>query len=192
MTNDIIQQAEFVDPQRAINALPWPDSSLIYLEKVITGWLPPDSLQAPQLTFFDPNTDFKAWERGRIFCTDFELRWEKVTDKFRLVYVGKPMTIEGFSLATDMLDLAPTKTEKRSYYLWGRRVAQDNLEKVGLKHEPKGIGIFIEMRVNAHLYYPVQHEKTNRIKLKVCQYRHQETGQIMYHRYQELEEELSK
>lgn len=187
--NDIIQYAELDNPQKSIDVLNWPDSTLMYLEKMITGWLSPDLPHAPQVAFFDPDTEFREWERGRVFCADFELRWEKVEEKFQMVYVGNPITLDGF---TQAIDLAQTQAESTTYYLWGRRVAKEDLGKIGVAHEPESHGIFIQMRVPTHLYYPVQHEKTNRVKLKVCHYRHQETGQILYHRYLGLEEEFNE
>ena len=26
---------------------------------------------------YDPNTDWQAWARGRVFCSTWELRWER-------------------------------------------------------------------------------------------------------------------
>jgi len=183
---DIIQQAELDNPQSALEALIWPPLSYMYLEKVVSSWLSSPTSQAPCLTRFDSHTNLSDWQRGRIFCADCELRWEKLGDKFQAVYIGQPVTLPNFKSGN--IDLTQTNCQEESYYLWGRRVAENDLEKIGVKTKPPGMGLFIEMRVAQRLQYPIQDNKTQRVKLKVCHYCHKETGQIIYHRYYGLEE----
>jgi len=183
---DIIQQAVLDTPQKAIEALTWPKLSYMYLETIVNNWLPLDSRQSPCLTTLDVKQNFSEWERGRVFCPEFELRWEKQRDKFQLVYVGTAVNLPNFSLAE--IDLPITQRDPISYYLWGRRVAQGDLQKIGLQSEPPGIGLFIEMRVAQRLQYPIQNNDTQRVKLNVYHYSDKTTGQVVYHRYYGLEE----
>ena len=184
---DTIQWARLEDPSPAVQAIIWPEPSYMYLERVPDAWLNEDERRnGLRLEVLDPATPFGEWERGRIFCEAFEVRWEKLDGRFQTVYVGPPVGVPGFSPA-DEVDLAATDSGTCRYYLWGNRVPDDKLPILGAD-KPPNAEVFIEFRVPRVLHYPVSSD-ARRVKLKVCEYVDPTTGATVYHRFQGLEEE---
>lgn len=186
--NDIIQWASLSDLTPTITNLAWPDPSYIYLERVPGSWL--DDSQRKNgicLEKFDPTTSFTNWERGRVFCETFELRWEKQDAVFQTVYVGPPIALLGFTLATELDLNGKQARQPRYYYLWGNRVPANQLADVGETKKP-GSEVFIEFQVPRVLRYPVS-TQANRVKLKVCEYFEPFSGTLIHSRFQGLEEE---
>ncbi|NLC58660.1 MAG: hypothetical protein GX774_17645 [Armatimonadetes bacterium] len=67
---------------------------------------------------YDPNTDWQAWARGRVFCSTWELRWEEG----RASYLGAPTPLPGFEEGPS---LDGCSRREHSYYLWGSRDRKD-------------------------------------------------------------------
>jgi hypothetical protein len=162
----------------------------MYLERVPNAWLTePERENGIRLEKFDAATDFAAWERGRIFCEAFELRWEKVDGAFHLVYAGAPVELDHFRPAE--VTLTPEEDEGErdgAYHLWGKRVAADKLDLVGAEEED-GYAPFVEGKVSRVLYYPVSPaDHKQRIKLTVREYVDPEDGRVIYYRFRGIEE----
>lgn len=184
--NDIIQWARTNDLTSAVVALTWPDPSYMYLERVPYAWLSEAEIESGlRLEKLDLAENWNTWERGRLFCKDFELRWEKLDGAFQAVYVGPPADLPGF-VPTDELSLDDKTVETRSYWLWGKRVPDDALTTVGAEKRP-GQNVFVEFIVPRLLYYPVS-DAAQRVKLRVCQYIDPESGALVYYRFCGLEE----
>ena len=184
---DTIQWARLDDPSPAVSTLTWPSGiSYMYLERVPDAWLTEAERQnGLRLEKFDSATPFDEWERGRIFCDAFELRWEKSDGVFQVVYVGPAVTLPGFAPA-DELDLSATRPQTRSYFLWGQHVSDNQLETIGA-HKQENLEVFIEPKVPRLLHYPVSPE-AKRVKLRVCEYIALNSGERCYYRFQGLEE----
>src|SRR5258708_21755 len=72
---EFIQSCAMVDLAATIKMLP--PAMWMFLERVPSRWLEPaEQADGIRLTAFDPNTDWSPWQRGRVFCKDWELRWE--------------------------------------------------------------------------------------------------------------------
>ena len=184
--SNTIYRAQVNDIEPAITSQRWPDPSYMYLERVPTVWLSDDEIAAGlRLEHLDTTTPFHEWERGRIFCADSELRWEKVDGTFWMVYVGPEPAPPGFALA-DELDLSHTTAQPRSYYLWGTHVSADKLEEIGTQARPES-ELFIEFRIPRLLYYPVS-KHVKQVKLHVIEYLDPHTGNLLYYRFSSLEE----
>jgi hypothetical protein len=185
---DSIQWARLADLS-IVSTLPWPlDASCMYLERIPDAWLDePERRNGLRLEKFDASIAFSEWERGRVFCDSFELRWEKLNDAFQVVYVGVPIEIPGFAPADEM-DLNATTRQMRSYILWGRRLPDDQLETVG-RSKSADSNVFIEPRVPRVLCYPVS-DRSWQVKIKVCEYVDPISGEMLYYRFQGLEEVL--
>jgi hypothetical protein len=183
---DIIQWARTADLAPAVAALAWPDPSYMLLERVPYAWLTEAEIEKGlRLEKFNPAENWNGWERGRLFCADFELRWEMLDGAFQAVYVGPPVDLSGFAHA-DELDLSDTAVETHSYWLWGNRVPDADLETIGaVKRDDQHA--FIEFVVPRVLHYPVS-DAAQRVKLCVHQYIDQNNGALAYYRFCGLEE----
>jgi hypothetical protein len=158
----------------------------MYLERVPDRWLTDEERRdGLRLEEFAPEADLNVWERGRIFCADFELRWEWLDGAFQAVYVGSPTELPGFT-PTDDLNLDDTTPREQSYMLWGNRVPDDQLETVGVELS-KGQPTFIEFQVPRVLHYPVS-ERAQRVRLRVREYVDPGSGARCYYRFLGLEE----
>ncbi len=182
--SDIIQWARLDDPSPAVAALDWPDASYMYLERVPATWLVEaerqDGLRLEKLAA----APFQEWERGRVFCQAFELRWEKLDGAFQIVYVGPDTALPGFTPAA--LDLSHAKLEPHAYFMWGSRVPVDRLDEVGAQAQP-GLELFIEFQTPRLLRYPVP-SQAGRVKLQVVEYHDPASGCRLYYRFCGLEE----
>jgi hypothetical protein len=183
---DVIQWARIETLETAIAALEPLDACYMYLERVPDEWLTgEDRRDGLRLEKFDPDEDFDRWERGRIFCADFELRWERLDGAFQAVYVGAPAELPGFAPSAD-LNLDDKTLEERSYMLWGNRVPDDQLETVGTE-EREGQPAFIEFQVPRVFYYPAS-DQAQRVRLQVREYVEPDSGARCYYRFLGLEE----
>lgn len=146
-------------------ALPVPVNALMFLEHIPSVYLEDaESQKGIMLTHYDAATDFTAWERGRIFCSDWELRW----DQPRVTYTGTPQSLGNLE---QTLDLRPYTKREASYYLWGRR------------EQP---GRFIELQIPRVLHYPVEAKEKGRVKLRVAEWV-DDAGELVTSRLVDLE-----
>ena len=184
--DDVILWAKLIDLSPTVASLSWPEDSYMYLERIPTVWLTKDERKnGLRLERFNPDMGWNTWERGRLFCESFELRWEKQAGVFWVVYVGASVDLPGFALA-DELDLSAAHSQPRSYYLWGSRVPGEQLKIIGAKRRP-GSEVFVEFKAPRVLYYPVS-ERAKKVALKVCEYFDSASGALLYYRFQQLEE----
>lgn len=186
---DVILCAQLDDPTPAVRALEWPDSgSYMYLEQVPLNWVnAPDMEEGLSFRRLEPNLDFQYWERARLFCQNWELRWEKQDGLFWCIYVGSGRELPDFERATE-LDLSIAEpVSKSSYYLWGLQLSEDDLNIAGAESRPD-TQVFLELRVPRLLRYPVS-SSARRVKLVICEYIDPASGQMLYHRYHSLQQE---
>ena len=184
--SEIIQRARTADLVPAVTALAWPDPSYMLLERVPHAWLTEAEIEnGLRLEKLDLTENWNRWERGRLFCADFELRWEKLDGAFQAIYVGPPVNLPGFAPA-DELTLDDKTIEIHSYWLWGKRVPDDKLATVGARRYP-GQNVFLEFVIPRLLYYPVS-DAAQQVKLRVCQYIDPKSGALAYYRFCGLEE----
>lgn len=184
--SEIIQWARLDDLSATVSALTWPEASYMYLERVLYRLLiAPAPDQTLCLAHFDAKTsfDFNEWERGRLFCTDFELRWEKQDGAFQTVYVGQAIKLPAFEQADE---LKWQESRSKSYYLWGKRVSNKDLQTIGAQREADS-ELFVALRIPRILRYPVS-PKANYAKLLIREYL--DSGEkVVYYRFEGLEEE---
>lgn len=188
MVTDIIQWARVTDLTVVVDALTWPNPSYMYLERVPERWLTKDERDAGlRLEKLDPDTPFNTWERGRLFCHEFELRWEKIDGAFQTVYVGAAVDLADFQRAEEP-DISTIEPATRHYFLWGERTPANQLDAIGATARDDA-AVFLELIVSRVLYYPVSdEERNNRVRLQVCEYIDPHSGERLYYRFQDLEE----
>ena len=183
---DIIQWARLEALSPTVTALTWPSPSYMYLEQVPDRWLSrAEREEGLRLEKLDLAISFEAWERGRLFCETFELRWEKSDGAFQVVYVGPAADLAGLVPADD-LDLNRAERQERRYDLWGTRVPDDQHETVGATTKT-GQAVFAALKIPRLLYYPVS-DQAARVRLRVCTYLDPDTGALWYYRFKGLEE----
>jgi hypothetical protein len=124
-----------------------------------------------------------TYTSGRIFYKDFELRWEKQDGKIQAVYLGAERSIPSLEF---VCSLPEPKT--RHYYLFGELLTPKQLERIGIAPAaPDSGNYYAEVRIPRLLRYPAP-EGARRVRLAVCEYSNETTGNLEWFRFQGLEE----
>lgn len=179
-----ISWARCQDITACIHSIPWPEDAIMVLERVPEIWLTEQERELGiQIRLYDAKIEFNLWERGRIFCEAFELRWEKMDGQFHVVLCGEPLPIENFSTVKE-INLSEIKQRHQAYYLWGKKLTKDELVLVG---SPSTEHVFLEMQIPRILKYPVS-SQAQRVRVKVCEYFQPDNGKLVYYRFLGLEE----
>lgn len=182
---EYIQWARLADPSAAISALSWPDVAYMYLERIPERWLSlPEIANGVRFVTLDLKTPFQEWEHGRVFCSDFELRWEKMEGQFQTVLVGKAPMLTGFAHAIEP-DLEAADRQTQYYLLWGQRVPEGEVEILGAQHKDDS-QVFLEMRIPRVLRYPVP-DTARQARLVVREYFDRLNGDLLYYRFTDVE-----
>ena len=128
---------------------------------------------------------FNAWEQGRIFHNNFELRWERNRgDIFSFIYIGESKVFP----MVETKSLSDFEVQDESYYLWGEKMTSVTLKQL---NQPKATNLFLELQIPRLLRYPVSNRSGKfRVKLSVRHYLHRETGMLEFYRFCRLEEVL--
>lgn len=186
---DTIACAQLNDPAQAIAALPWPPASFVYLERVPGGWLSAEEAAgAVCLAELDPALPFAAYERGRVFCSEFELRWEKVDGSFAAVLAGAVSHSAPFTPAVEP-GLAAAQVCDTAYPLWGSPLPAEvlaALDPVIAGSGPANSRPFLELRIPRVLWYPVGPD-ANRVQIRVREYYDSDSGELLYYRFVSVE-----
>ncbi len=166
-----------------VKALNCPPESLMMLERVPSSFLSDDEREKGIcLRVYDANENFEAWEQGRIFHNDFELRWEKQDGAFSTVYIGAEKTLS----MPNVKPLSGFEIQDDSYYLWGEKMTADTLTLIA---QPETANLFLELQIPRLLSYPVSNRNARfRVKLSVQHYLNLETGELEFYRFRHLEE----
>jgi hypothetical protein len=141
-----------------------PADAVMFLERLPDRWMNREEIaDGIRLDIYDAAINLTQWERGRVFCEQWELRWEGE----RAIYTGAPALLTNFVAGPD---LSQSVRQETSYYLWGKRQGQR----------------FIELQVARILSYPVT--AGNRVKLRVVEW-FEDAGELIASRFIGLEEE---
>jgi len=129
-----------------------------------------------------PYEIYAQYTFGRIFHSDFELRWQHESDKVRIMYIGTERTIPFLHVMRHI------KLEKRSeqqcYYLFGERLGDEQLKNIG---KPAVKDDFAEARIPRLLHYPLKGHGRY-AQLVVQEYLDAETKQVALHRFVTVKE----
>jgi hypothetical protein len=130
----------------------------------------------------EPETRLSNYTSGRIFTPEYELRWERQDGKFQVVYVGQERSQ---LLPEAETEINTTSFRTTHYYLFGRRLDDNDVAKIG---PPAEIGDFAELRIPRLLRYPElpNAPRAQRLRLAVREYI-DETGQVQLFRFLDLE-----
>ncbi len=126
---------------------------------------------------FEPfalNQSFLAvTDQGRIFSSEGELKWRRVGNHMRLVYLGNPVQVEGFT--DDSAELESLKPDQYDLILWGIRTDTKNE--------------WIEQQVPHRFDYPVTGEPISRGRVALVVEQWLDTGGLpRFSRYHHIKE----
>lgn len=179
-----IRWARLADLSPAVEAFPSRTETYLMVERLPQEWLD-EAARETGLRFehFDPTKPFESynqWERGRIFNTDGELRWEKIGAEFHTVFVGDDGIALPDGFRKDPL-LANAEQNTRQLYLWGKRLEAQALQAMG--RQPTDI-VFAEfVSGNIVTEYPAP-DSQGRVQVRVIEYLHPHTRERLYYRFQ--------
>lgn len=152
-----------------VNNGQWPEKSILMA-------FYPDSFKFK--TIGSDNVLSSDTEEGRIFWPEGELRWRKIEQGMRVVYIGDdtpPLDLDNFS--TEMDGLQP---EKEEFFLWGIRTD---------KNKEEDDDEWIEQQVPHRFVYPVSGEEYSRGRVKLIVEKWVDnSGFARFSRYHSLEE----
>ena len=173
--------AENVRP--IVNTLDCPSESLMMLERIPNAFLSDDEQKnGICLQVYNVSENLEAWERGRIFHNNFELRWEKQDCVFVIVYIGEPTELP--MLHTE--SLSEFEPQDETYYLWGERMSADTFKAID---QPEATNLFLELQIPRLLLYPVKSRGGKlRVKISARHYLNSETSHLEFCRFLHLEE----
>ncbi len=140
--------------------------------------------QRQQLLHFAPFEsafDLTHYTSGRIFHEEGELRWEKQASAWQVVYTGQEQYRPAFKV-TASIELDARSSTERRYYLFGKRLAITEVQRIG---PPAQAGDFAEVRIPRLLRYPDESGKT-RVKLVVREYSDPASGAGVASRFVKL------
>lgn len=100
---------------RLLESHPWAQDALLMTFTAI---------EARFSRFAFDSTFLSQTEQGRIFCPLGELRWRRVEQYFRVVYLGEPPVPENLSDASH--ELEGLSQDRRQFLLWGERTDTAN------------------------------------------------------------------
>ena len=166
-----------------VQALDCPSGALMMLERVPITFLSNDKREnGICLRKYEASENFSAWEQGRIFHNNFELRWEQQSEAFTITYIGQPKKLP----LPNIKSLLDFETQDESYYLWGEKLTTDSLKKIG---QPTTMNLFLELQIPRLLNYPASNQnKKFRVKLSTRHYLNLVTGTLEFYRFRHLEE----
>jgi hypothetical protein len=160
--------------------------TFILLEAQARGIIKPEDRQN-MLRFetFDPKFTIPPYTSGRVFHRYAELRWEAVASTVRIVFSGASTYLP------ELLNTQETVTSEvldgfnpaiRSYFLYGKRLDNGQLERIG---PPAEEGDFAEVRIPRLLRYPrlAPDPKADYLQLVVCEYIAPATGTSFAYRF---------
>ena len=181
-----------------IAGCPFPPEALVLVEHFPEYVIDDRSRPQDLLRFihYIPEFSFASYTSGRIFHSDGELRWEKQGAMMRVVYHFTPDTSVGPAPGSELFsavlqrhglreknqELAHLVLQEKAYSLFGERLKQDDLQKMGL---PTDQVIFAQVRIPRILDYPVEYGLY--VNLLVREYLDPSTGQTALYRFKDLQ-----
>jgi hypothetical protein len=197
MTEEMLYTGFANDIKALVDACEFPQDAFVLVERLPSSLVADMREERQDLLRFarlGDGIDMARYATGRIFSQDFELRWEKEGERYKVVYLGTP---EYFDAARQHADLHPDSDtlsklrpsqKPRRYYLFGEYLDEGRLSEMGIAPEP-GTACYAEVRIPRLLRYPELPEKPRRVQLAVREYNDEATGRVQLFRFQGLEAE---
>ena len=151
-------------------------------------------LQLVRLNNIPDPAELTNFTSGRVFDRDFELRWERVSGKIQVVFLGTKTVYQDTlhaipELRQDKKALQNLTSHSRYYYLFGLLLDADDRERMGIQ-AVEGEEYYAEVRIPRLLRYPDlkpdSSQKAQRVQLAVEEYTDKSTGQVKLFRFSGL------
>ena len=151
-------------------------------------------LQLVRLNNIPNLAELTNFTSGRVFDRDFELRWESVSGKIQVVFLGTKTVYQDTlhaipELRQDEEALQNLTSHPRYYYLFGLLLDADDRERMGIQ-AVEGEEYYAEVRIPRLLRYPDlkpdSSQKAQRVQLVVEEYTDKSTGQVKLFRFSGL------
>lgn len=179
--NEMILSGLLADPAECVQELPVIDDTYMLLGRGMDCFCKEGEEKLVFETFKNKN-DFNLWGLGWIFNKAFELRWQKVSDEFRIIYTGeREHTPPALTQKGVEINLNDYKTTVKKYLLWGKRL--QNHGEYGIQSTKP---VYFETKIPRPLAYPVT-GKEERVCLKVLEFISSRTSLPVHFRYLDLE-----
>lgn len=133
-----------------------------------------------RFTRLQDEVDLSQYASGRIFHSNFELRWEQDTQGTHAVYIGEERTLSGMRFIRHLRRSEPAQ----KYYVFGEHLSEKQLEAMGIERE-NGYTDYAEVRIPRLLHYPISTGAT-RLQLLVWEYIDETTGRVQWFRFANL------
>lgn len=218
-TRDFLSAGTVGDIAALIEACDFPDGAYFLAEQLPREVIP--ASQRQELLQFARVSDLKKrnepagsgdakidpalYTSGRIFCQEFELRWNynQRAGETQVVYLGEQeRALPGLKPAKNLdslreeLRALEKKSKSGHYYLFGTTLDTsgkgERIQQMGLangQEEDKERRYYAEVRIPRLLRYPRLDEESGkrRVQLVVCEYVDEKTGSTRLFRFQKLE-----
>lgn len=178
MTNEMLYTGHVTDIAALIKACHFPQDSFVLVErqpKTIVGEHERQDLLRFVLlkdVFDEDGFNIASYTSGRVFHSDFELRWEQdavTVGKTSVVYLGVERKLPGLT-KSEWVVQPEGEDKKQHYYLFGELLDQDKQSKMGLDRQ-EGYEYYAETRVPRLLRYPrVEGKQLQRLQLTAREY----------------------
>lgn len=179
--SEIIAFAGISALQPALKTLPL-TKAFVLVERTPASWVDEPGRQGLlRFDVGDADVPYDEYDVGRVFCRDYEVRWDRRLDT--VVYVGEERVLPNFTIEAITLD----KAHDLSYSLWGALVADPRT--LGL---PGDSVVYAELRLPRLLQYPVsrhEHRSSARhVRVHAREYVDPATGRVVASRFCNIEE----
>ncbi len=122
------------------------------------AWLMAFSPASAVFEFFSMDEPFlRETDQGRIFSGDGELKWRRIGDHYRVVYLGEGAPPDGLDDQSPELDNLQPGENHMEYFLWGNRTYRKG----------KWLNEWIEQQAPHRFQYPVTNKEEERGRVKI-------------------------
>ncbi|HEU5379540.1 MAG TPA: CRISPR-associated protein Csx19 [Ktedonobacteraceae bacterium] len=191
-TEEVLCTGEVPDIAAFIKACAFPPEAFVLVERfpqhmVVDRQERQDLLRFARLSEI---SEIGLYTSGRVFNSDFELRWEREMHRMRVVYVGQARNFPGRELRElYKKQFREWEGRQKSYYLFGERLDKRRLDQMALLEDQEGQGYYAEARIPRLLKYPRQ---AQRVQLVAREYYEKTTGRVQLFRFLDLEPDGSR
>jgi hypothetical protein len=123
------------------------------------------------ITRLESSNNPESYTSGRVFHPYGELRWEKQQQSVNVIYTGDEQYKPEIDFR-ETIQLSTCDVMSRRYFLFGKRLSGQQLERIGVKEQ---VSYFAEARIPRLLCYPAPLD-AQRVQLLIYQYVDHDTG----------------
>ena len=196
MAEEILYTGSVQDIAALVAAFNFPSHAYVLVESIPRHVVKErqNLLRLVRLNTIPELAELTNFTSGRVFYEDFELRWERVSGKTQVVFLGTKAVYQDKLIAfpelkQDEVALQNLASHPRHYYLFGQLLDMDDRQRMGIP-SVKGEEYYAEVRIPRLLRYPDlkpgSSQKAQHVQLAVQEYADKSTGQVKLFRFSGL------